>query len=90
MPQYAAVLPHHPLELQQFPNPDPWQVNALVPPHVASVDTFFVAVGAAEVDVLVDEATTTEDARVEDATTVEELTTVPLHVPKAALQPVPQ
>jgi hypothetical protein len=61
-----------------------------VPPHVASVVTFFVAVAAAEVDVLVDETTTIDEAREEDTTMAEELTTVPLHVPKDALQPVPQ
>lgn len=59
-----------------------------------------MAVAAAEVDVLVDETTTTDEAREEDTTTdeareedttmAEELTTVPLHVPKEALQPVPQ
>ena len=49
-----------------------------------------MAVAAAEVDVLVDETTTIEEAREEDATIAEELITVPLHVPKEELQPVPQ
>ena len=61
-----------------------------MPPHVASVVTFFVGVATAEVDVLVDETTTIDEAREEDTTMAEELITVPLHVPKEALQPVPQ
>jgi len=41
-----VVEPQYPAALQQFPNIEPWQVNWLVPPHVASVVTFFVAVEA--------------------------------------------
>ena len=43
-PQYAVVDPHHPAPEQQFPNVLAWQVNPLVPPHVPSVETFFVFV----------------------------------------------
>jgi len=43
-PQYAVVGPHHPAPEQQFPNALVWQVNPLVPPHVPSVETFFVVV----------------------------------------------
>lgn len=50
VPQYALVEPHQPAEEQQFPKVDPWQVNPLAPPHVASVVTLVgVDVGAAEV-----------------------------------------
>lgn len=65
VPQYAVVEPHHPAELQQFPNVEPWHVKPAVPPQVASVVTFFVAVGAAEVEVLVEETTTVVEERTE-------------------------
>ena len=90
VPQYAAVDPHHPPLLQQFPNEEPWHVNPPVPPHVASTVTFFVALGAAEVFVTV--------ARVEGLAVVVGLTvltgaletTTPAQVPNAGLQPVLQ
>jgi hypothetical protein len=91
VPQYAAVDPHHPPLLQQFPNVEPWHVNPPVPPHVASTVTFFVALGtAAEVFVTV--------ARVEGLAVVVGLTvltgaletTTPAQVPNAGLQPVLQ
>jgi hypothetical protein len=90
VPQYAAVEPHHPPLLQQFPNVEPWHVNPPVPPHVASTVTFFVALGTAEVFVTV--------ARVEGLAVVVGLTvltgaletTTPAQVPNAGLQPVLQ
>lgn len=45
VPQYADVDPHHPAGLQQFPKVEPWQVCPVVPPQVASVETFRVPVG---------------------------------------------
>lgn len=39
-PQCAAEFPHHPLAEQQFPNVDPTHCAPVVPPHIASVDTF--------------------------------------------------
>lgn len=100
------VEPHHPAELQQFPKVEPWQVNPLVPPQVASVVTFLVAVAAADEEVLVEVPTTGVDERTEE-TTLEErmveamtdeertvLTTAeeltPVHVPNPDWQPVPQ
>jgi hypothetical protein len=65
-------------------------VNPLVPPQVASVVTCLVAVGATEVEVLVEGTTTADEAREDDTTTAEELTTVLVHAPKRGLQPVPQ
>lgn len=100
VPQYAAVVPHQPAELQQLPKVEPWQVKPLVPPQVASVVTFLVAVGAAEVDVRVEleagrvelEAgrVELETGRVELPAGGAELWPVPVQVPKAAWHPVPQ
>ena len=77
LPQYTEVLPHHPLLLQQFPKDDPKQVSPVVPPHVASVETFFVGVEAAAEDARVDVRTT----RVELARFEEDTALLPLHVP---------
>jgi hypothetical protein len=90
VPQYDAVLPHHPELLQQFPNVEPWHVSPLVPPQVASVVTCLVAVAGTEVEALVEGTTTADEAREDVTTTAEEATAVPVHVPKRGLQPVPQ
>jgi hypothetical protein len=76
VPQYAEVLPHQPLLEQQLPNDDPRQVNPFAPPHVASVDTFFVGAGAGE-DVRVDVRTTEEELDF----FVDVTDPLPLHVP---------
>jgi hypothetical protein len=47
---------------QQVPNVEPWHVNALVPPHVPSVEAFLVAVAVAAVEVFV--VVTSVEARV--------------------------
>jgi hypothetical protein len=49
VPQYAEVEPHQPAEEQQLPKVLPWQVKPLVPPQVASVETFLVGAEVAAV-----------------------------------------
>lgn len=60
-----------------------------MPPHVASVDTFFVGVETGAEDARVEEERTVDEAAFEDEAGLE---VVPLlvHVPNAELQPVPQ
>jgi hypothetical protein len=78
VPQYADVLPHHPLPEQQSPKLDPKHVKPpFVLPQVASVDTFFVGVEAAAVDERVEVRTT----KVELVRFVEVTGLLPLHVP---------
>jgi hypothetical protein len=76
VPQYADVDPHQLFFEQQLPKLEPWQVKPLVPPHVASVETFFAGEGAAEAEGSV------------ELTTEDEL--VPVQVPKPGWHPVPQ
>lgn len=45
VPQYGVVEPHHPAEEQQFPNELPKHVYPVVPPQLASGETFLVGVG---------------------------------------------
>jgi len=49
-----VVLPHQPAALQQLPNVLPKQVNLVVPPQVASVETALVPVEVAAEEVAVD------------------------------------
>jgi hypothetical protein len=86
LPQYAVVDPHHPLLEQQLPKLDPKQVKPVVPPQVASVETFFVGVEAAAEDERVEVRTT----KVELVRLVDETGLLPLHVPNPDWQPVPQ
>jgi hypothetical protein len=60
-----VVEPHHPLELQQLPKVDPWQVYPTVPPHVASVETLFVGAEEGVEEDCVKLMTKVELARVE-------------------------
>lgn len=69
----------------------------LVPPQVASGVTFLVGVDAGGEDDRVEDVRMVEDVRTveetrtddEEETRLEEVT-LPVHVPKAELQPVPQ
>jgi hypothetical protein len=73
-------------------------VNPPVPPHVASALTCFVALatGALDVRVLVAKVLgfvvveSVDGLTVDRVAGLEELTTVPVQVPKAGLHPVPQ
>lgn len=89
VPQYEDVVPHQPPLLQQLPKELPKQVYPLVPPHVASGVTFFVGVDTGAEDARVDEERMVDDAAFEDEAGLE-VVPLPVHVPKAELQPVPQ
>lgn len=80
------MLPHQPLLEQQFPKDDPKQVNPVVPPQVASVETFFVGVEAAADDERVEVRT----INVELAGFEEDTGLLPLQVPNSDWQPVEQ
>jgi hypothetical protein len=82
---YTVVEPHHPLELQQVPKVDPWQVYPTVPPHVASVETFFVGVEAGAEEDRVELIT-----RVELDRMTEDEGLLLVQVPKVDWHPVPQ
>lgn len=62
-----------------------------MPPHEASVVTFFVGVEAEAEEERVEEDGTAEDTRIDVADEAGlEVAPLPVHVPNAELQPVPQ